>query len=168
MTEELRDIYRDLESRYVYEGRTINLTFYRDLSDDFVVKFANISFDCLLSLDEQICPRFIYEFYKTIHLDRDPSNHLLIQFVINNHRFNISLAQFAEVTSLLNQGICIYSDAWGLEELEKTIGQIPPYNSRLPAIDDIRNLIHQRTTHEKINKEGKTIYKLPNQIETNE
>ncbi|GJW44461.1 hypothetical protein Tco_0073260 [Tanacetum coccineum] len=101
------DIYRALESRYVHEGRTIDQSFYRDLSDDSVAKFTNI-------------------------------------------------------------GICIYSDAWGLDELEKTLEQIPPYNSRLPAIDDIRNLIHRRTTHEKINKEGKAIYKLLNQIETNE
>ncbi|GJR48048.1 hypothetical protein Tco_1316151 [Tanacetum coccineum] len=81
MTEELMDIYRDLESRYVHKGRTIDQSFYRDLSDDSVAKFTNIGFDCLLSLDEQICPR---------------------------------------------------------------------------------------TTHEKIDKEGKTIHKLPNQIETNE
>ncbi|GJV15796.1 hypothetical protein Tco_1361119 [Tanacetum coccineum] len=65
-------------------------------------------------------------------------------------------------------GICIYSDAWGLDELEKTLEQIEPYNSRLPALDDIRNLIHRRTVHEKIDKEGNTIHKLPNQIETNE
>ncbi|GJX16903.1 hypothetical protein Tco_0217735 [Tanacetum coccineum] len=65
-------------------------------------------------------------------------------------------------------GICIYSDACGLDELEKTLEQIEPCNSRLPALDDIRNPIHKRIVHEKIDKEGSTIYKLPNQIETNE
>ncbi|GKA88679.1 hypothetical protein Tco_0810443 [Tanacetum coccineum] len=137
MMEELRDIYRNLESRYVHEGRTIDPSFYKDLSDDSVAKFTAIGFDCLLSLDEQFCPRFIFKFYKTLHPDRDPSNHLLIQFTINNHRFNISLAQFSELIHLPNQGICIYSDAWGLDELKKTLEQIPPYNSRLLAIDDI-------------------------------
>ncbi|GJW85890.1 hypothetical protein Tco_0159035 [Tanacetum coccineum] len=137
ISDELRDIYRTLESRYVHEGRTIDPSFYNDLSDDSVAKFTIIGFDCLLSLDEQICPRFIFEFYKTLHLDRDPNNHLSIQFTINNYRFNISLAQFAELTSFPNQGICIYSDAWGLDELEKTLEQIEPYKSRLPAIDDI-------------------------------
>ncbi|GKD15302.1 hypothetical protein Tco_1199709 [Tanacetum coccineum] len=106
MSNELRDIYRTLESRYVYEGRTIDTSFNNDLSDDTVAKFTAI-------------------------------------------------------------GICIYSDAWGLNELEKTLEQIKPYNSRLPALDDIRNLIHRRTVHEKIDKEGNTIHKLPNQIETN-
>ncbi|GJR69300.1 hypothetical protein Tco_0015365 [Tanacetum coccineum] len=168
MSDSLRDIYRALESRYVHEGRTIDPSFYNDLSDDSVAKFTAIGFNCLLSLDEQICPRFIFEFYKTLKLERDSNNHFSIQFVINNHHFNLSLAQFAELTHLPNQGICIYSDAWGLDELEKTLEQIEPYNSRLPALDDIRNLIHRRTVHEKIDKEGNTIYKLPNQIETSE
>ncbi|GJY12479.1 hypothetical protein Tco_0381788 [Tanacetum coccineum] len=64
--------------------------------------------------------------------------------------------------------ICIYYDAWGLDELEKTLEQIKSYNLRLPTLDDIRNLIHRRTVHEKIDKEGNTIHKLPNQIKTNE
>ncbi|GJV25393.1 retrovirus-related pol polyprotein from transposon TNT 1-94 [Tanacetum coccineum] len=57
MSDALRDIYRTLESRYVHEGRTINTSFYKDLSDDSMAKFTPIGFDCLLSLDEQIFPR---------------------------------------------------------------------------------------------------------------
>ncbi|GJU40440.1 retrovirus-related pol polyprotein from transposon TNT 1-94 [Tanacetum coccineum] len=53
-----------------------------------------------------------------------------------------------------------------LDELEKTLEKIEPYNSRLPALDDIRNLIHRRTVNEKLDKEGNTIHKLPNQIKT--
>ncbi|GJW19815.1 hypothetical protein Tco_0027251 [Tanacetum coccineum] len=56
MSNALKDIYRTLESRYVYEGRTIDPSFYNDFSDDLVAKFTAIGFDCLLSLDEQICP----------------------------------------------------------------------------------------------------------------
>ncbi|GJT44923.1 retrovirus-related pol polyprotein from transposon TNT 1-94 [Tanacetum coccineum] len=80
--EAVKHIFRNLESRYVHEGRTIDPSFYNDFSDDSV-------------------------------------------------------------------GICIYSDSWGLDELEKNLEQIEPYNSRLPAIDDIQNLIHRRTIHEK-------------------
>ncbi|GJS92124.1 retrovirus-related pol polyprotein from transposon TNT 1-94 [Tanacetum coccineum] len=61
MPESLRDIYRTLESRYVHEGRTIDPSFYNDLSDDSVAKFTAIGFDCLLSLDKQICPRTVHE-----------------------------------------------------------------------------------------------------------
>ncbi|GJW78872.1 hypothetical protein Tco_0140554 [Tanacetum coccineum] len=169
MTEPLKDIYIALESRYVHEGRTIDQSFYRDLTDEFVAKFTNIGFDCLLSLHEKICPRFIMEFYKTLQLDKNlNNNHFHIQFLINNCPFNLSLKQFFELTSLPNQGICLYSDAWGLDELGKNIEQVPSYNSTLHALDDIRNLIHRRTIHEKVTKERETIHKLPNQIETNE
>ncbi|GJX37804.1 copia protein [Tanacetum coccineum] len=106
-----RDIYRTLKSRYVHEGRTIVPSFYNDLTDDLVAKFTAI--------------------------ERDFNNHFSIQFIINNYHFNLALAQFAKLTHLPNQGICIYSDAWGLDELEKTLEQIEPYNSHLPALDDI-------------------------------
>ncbi|GJU10468.1 hypothetical protein Tco_1132864 [Tanacetum coccineum] len=61
MSDSLRDIYRALESRYVHERITIDPYFYNDLSDDSMARFTAIGFDCLLSLDEQICPR------RTIH-----------------------------------------------------------------------------------------------------
>nr|GEY44938.1 ribosomal protein L7Ae/L30e/S12e/Gadd45 [Tanacetum cinerariifolium] len=69
---------------------------------------------------------------------------------------------------IIGKGICIYYDAWGLDELEKTFDQIEPYNSRLPTLDDIQNLIHRKIVHEKIDKEGNTIHEFPNQIKTNE
>nr|GEW80893.1 hypothetical protein [Tanacetum cinerariifolium] len=43
MSNELRDIYRNLESRYVHKGRTIDPSFYSDLSDDLVAKFTAIA-----------------------------------------------------------------------------------------------------------------------------
>nr|GEZ18887.1 hypothetical protein [Tanacetum cinerariifolium] len=56
MSNALRDIYRALKSGYVHKGRTIDPSFYNDLSDDSVAKFTAIGFDCFLSLDEEICP----------------------------------------------------------------------------------------------------------------
>ncbi|GKD31144.1 retrovirus-related pol polyprotein from transposon TNT 1-94 [Tanacetum coccineum] len=57
MSDTLGDIYSTLESRYVHERRTIDPSFYNDLSDDSMAKFTAMGFECLLSLDEQICPR---------------------------------------------------------------------------------------------------------------
>nr|GEV53618.1 hypothetical protein [Tanacetum cinerariifolium] len=57
MSNALRDIYRTLESIYVHERRTIDPSFYNDLSDDLVDKFTAIGFYCLLALDEEIFPR---------------------------------------------------------------------------------------------------------------
>nr|GEU34592.1 transposase (putative), gypsy type [Tanacetum cinerariifolium] len=146
MSEELKEIYRGLESRYVYDGRTIDTTFYQDLSQESLAKFTRIGFECLLSLDEQICTRFIMELYKTLHLDRNlDDNRLFIQLVINENEFNISLDLFAELTSLPNQGLFLYSDAWSLDQLKKNLKQILPYNSTLPSHDDIYSGLHKPT-----------------------
>ncbi|GKB66900.1 hypothetical protein Tco_0928312 [Tanacetum coccineum] len=135
MTNELKNVYRALESRYVHEGRTIDPSFYQDLNDESLAKFTNIGFDCLLSLDEKICPRLIMEFYKPLRLDRNLNdNRLFIQFDINEHLFNLSLDLFAELTSLPNQGICFYSDAWSLDHLEKTLEQISPTTQPYPLL----------------------------------
>ncbi|GJZ94409.1 hypothetical protein Tco_0666612 [Tanacetum coccineum] len=40
--EAVKRIFRTLESRYVHEGRTIDPSFYNDLSDDSVAKFTTI------------------------------------------------------------------------------------------------------------------------------
>ncbi|GJZ42674.1 hypothetical protein Tco_0589929 [Tanacetum coccineum] len=42
------------------------------------------------------------EFYKTLGLDRYEENRISITFDINGHKFNISLDQFVEMTSLPN------------------------------------------------------------------
>nr|GFA26748.1 retrovirus-related Pol polyprotein from transposon TNT 1-94 [Tanacetum cinerariifolium] len=78
MSDSCRDIFRASESRYVHDGRIINPSLYNELSDDSVTKFIDIYFNCLLSLDEQICPRFIFEFYRTLKLERDSNNHFSI------------------------------------------------------------------------------------------
>ncbi|GKB31366.1 retrovirus-related pol polyprotein from transposon TNT 1-94 [Tanacetum coccineum] len=64
-------------------------------------------------------------------------------------------------------GIYLYFDAWSLDQLERTLEQIPPYNSILPSLEDIRNGIHRRVIFEKQTKDG-IVKKHINQIETNE
>ncbi|GKF05660.1 hypothetical protein Tco_0036328, partial [Tanacetum coccineum] len=57
MSEELKEIYKALEKRYVHEGRTIDTTLYQDMTQESLEKFNRIGFECLLNLDEEICPR---------------------------------------------------------------------------------------------------------------
>ncbi|GJT66744.1 hypothetical protein Tco_1018224 [Tanacetum coccineum] len=84
-----------------------------------------------------------------------------------NIEFNISLDQFAELTSLQNQGICVYTDSWSLDALKNNLEPNPPYNSNLPPLDDIRAMTHQRVIFKKETKEG-IVHKLLYQIKTNE
>nr|GEY11803.1 hypothetical protein [Tanacetum cinerariifolium] len=150
MSEELKEIYKTLETQFVHEERAINTSFYQDIIEETLEKFNRICFECLLNLDEELCPRFIMEFYKTLRLDRySEDNRLFVTFDINGHEFNISLDQFVKLTSLPNQVICLYSDAWSLDQLEATLEQVPPYNSNLSSLEDIRYRIHQRVTFKK-------------------
>ncbi|GJR41881.1 hypothetical protein Tco_1309984 [Tanacetum coccineum] len=75
--------------------------------------------------------------------------------------------QFSEMTSLPNQGICVYTDSWSLDALKNNLEPNPPYHSNFPPLDDIRAMTHQRVIFEKETKEG-IMHKLLNQIKTNE
>ncbi|GKA72818.1 retrovirus-related pol polyprotein from transposon TNT 1-94, partial [Tanacetum coccineum] len=86
MFKELKEIYRTLETQFVHEGRAIDISFYQDFIEETLEKFNRIGFECLLNLDEELYPRFIMEFYKTLRLDRySEDNCLFITFDINGH-----------------------------------------------------------------------------------
>ncbi|GJR00513.1 hypothetical protein Tco_0523497 [Tanacetum coccineum] len=111
MFEELKEIYKTLEARFVHEGRAIDITFYQDMTKETLESINRMGFECLFELDEEICPRFVMEFYKTLRLDRYlEDNRLFMTFDINGHEFNISLDQFVELTSHPNQAILSGAD----------------------------------------------------------
>jgi hypothetical protein len=61
LTQNQVNIFKALEKRYVHEGRTIEPSFLE--GTNLCRELAIINFDCLLDIDEPICPRFILEFY---------------------------------------------------------------------------------------------------------
>ncbi|GKC19629.1 hypothetical protein Tco_1021779 [Tanacetum coccineum] len=101
MPELLRDIYRTLESRYVYKGSTIDPYFYNDLSDDSMAKFTDIGFDCLLSLDEQICPRRMYFFRD--RQDKVVPYGMILTRLFKNLKANMAQGSFDERKSKRTQ-----------------------------------------------------------------
>ncbi|GKB88722.1 hypothetical protein Tco_0960994 [Tanacetum coccineum] len=60
MTEQLKDVYRALESRYVHEGRTIDPSFYQDLNDKSLAKSTNIESERTFNLAYFIIMRMYY------------------------------------------------------------------------------------------------------------
>nr|GEV20138.1 hypothetical protein [Tanacetum cinerariifolium] len=93
MPELLWDIYRTLESRYVYERRTIDPSFYNDLSDNSVAMFIAVGFDCLLSLDEQFVLEnrqpfnLAYFIIRRMYFFRDRQDKVLSYVMILTHLF---------------------------------------------------------------------------------
>nr|GEU42965.1 hypothetical protein [Tanacetum cinerariifolium] len=60
-----REVYKSLISRLIHKGRVINSTFLDD-QPNLRSTFAAIGFDCLLNIDEKICPIFVLQFYKIV------------------------------------------------------------------------------------------------------
>ena len=57
LTQTQIDVFKALEKWYVHEDRTIDPSFLE--STNLYTELATINFECLLEIDEPICPRFI-------------------------------------------------------------------------------------------------------------
>ncbi|GJZ85386.1 hypothetical protein Tco_0650725 [Tanacetum coccineum] len=71
----IKEKLRDLESRYIHEGRVVfdnfaDLNYVRSL-------FHFVEFECLLEINEQICPRFILEFYSQYRVSYSDEGQIL-------------------------------------------------------------------------------------------
>ncbi|GJU76972.1 hypothetical protein Tco_1274042 [Tanacetum coccineum] len=62
-----REVYRSLVSRLIHKGLVIDSTFLDD-QPNLRPAFAAIGFDCLLNINEKICPIFMLQFYKSVRL----------------------------------------------------------------------------------------------------
>ncbi|GJX66419.1 copia protein [Tanacetum coccineum] len=93
----IKEKLKDLESRYIHEGRVVfdnfaDLNYVRPL-------FHFVEFECLLEINEQICPRFILEFYS---------------------QYRVSYS---------DEGACVFTDRWRLNELAYGIPSDGPYQT---------------------------------------
>nr|GEU77505.1 reverse transcriptase domain-containing protein [Tanacetum cinerariifolium] len=110
----------------------------------------------MLSMEKHLKP--IPDGEETLALERDSRSKLNKDSVKNDtvcngkasNGFRKEREQYIKIQDLKAKlqdkniaiSICMYSDAWGLDELEKTLEQIEPYNAHLLALDDIRNRDH--------------------------
>ncbi|GJV46439.1 hypothetical protein Tco_1430975, partial [Tanacetum coccineum] len=111
----IKEKLRDLESRYIHKGRVVfdnfaDLNYVRSL-------FHFVEFECLLEINEQICPRFILEFYSQYRVSYSDGGQMFIEFVIQNQFFLYSLEEFALILDVPCEGACDFTDRWRLDEL---------------------------------------------------
>ncbi|GJR16094.1 hypothetical protein Tco_0798746 [Tanacetum coccineum] len=131
----IKEKLRDLESRYIHEGRVVfdnfaDLNYVRSL-------FHFVEFECLLEISEQICPRFILEFYSEYRVSYSDEGQIFIEFVIQNQFFSYSLEEFALILDVPYEGVCVFTDKWRLDELAYGVPSDGPYQTNLPSIEDI-------------------------------
>ncbi|GJW89623.1 hypothetical protein Tco_0167176 [Tanacetum coccineum] len=105
--------------------------------------FSHIRFDCLLEIDEQICPHFILEFYSQYHLDYSDEGQMLIQFVIQNNFFSYTLEEFGQILGIPYKGACVFTDKWSLDDLRYSVPSDGPHQTNPPCPDDIKNYIQE-------------------------
>ncbi|GKC65489.1 hypothetical protein Tco_1098087 [Tanacetum coccineum] len=137
---------RNLESRCIHKGRVVfenfaNLNYVRSL-------FSFVEFECLLEINDQICPRFILEFYSQYQLNYSDEGQMFIEFVIQNQFFSYSLEEFAQILDIPYEGACVFTNKWSLDELAYGVPTDGPYQTNPHSPDDIISSI-------QINREGK-------------
>ena len=160
------NIFKALEKRYVHEGRTIDPSFLE--GTNIPAEFEAINFDYLLDINEQICPRFILEFYASVHLTSDDFGRMHVNFSASGHRFTFSLDEFAHILGVPNRGTCLYSDKHSLSALDVLEDRIDPYNTPLVSKDVLRDHLFVRTTTTRRTRTGNEVLKDPYGMELNE
>ena len=103
-----RKAFKLLERRLFHEGRVVDPSFLANT--DIREVFGTIGFDCLLDINEQICPVFVLEFYKTMGIIRNDNGSISIEFTINGHEFTLSLEEFGRIIGVPYDGVCMYSN----------------------------------------------------------
>ncbi|GJV23986.1 hypothetical protein Tco_1376681 [Tanacetum coccineum] len=142
----IREKLRNLEQHYIHEGRVVfdnftDLNYVRSL-------FKFIVFECLLEINEQVCPRFILEFYNQYHLSYSDEGEMFVEFVIQNQLFSYSLENFAQILGVPCEGACVFTDRWRLDELAYGVPSDDGQVRRIHHEEEIDVLEYQVLTHE--------------------
>ncbi|GJY75732.1 hypothetical protein Tco_0480848 [Tanacetum coccineum] len=124
LNEQEKEIYKILEGRFFHEGRVIDPSYLED-QPNLRQTFVDIKFDCLLDINEQICPMFILEFYKSVRLIRNLNGILSIAFIIRNVEISLRLEEFARILHVPCQGVCVFTPDWAISSLPNGVDSNP-------------------------------------------
>ncbi|GJT61968.1 retrovirus-related pol polyprotein from transposon TNT 1-94 [Tanacetum coccineum] len=142
----------DLSKNPVQHSRTKHIEIRHHFLRDNVQKghisikksmFSHIDFDCLLEINEQICPRFILEFYSQYHLEFSDEGQILVQFVIQNNFFSYTLEEFGQILGIPHTGACVFTDKWSLDDLQYSVPSSGLYQTDPPCPDEIKIYVQE-------------------------
>ncbi|GKC26684.1 hypothetical protein Tco_1033978 [Tanacetum coccineum] len=131
-----RDIYKSLVYRLFHEGRVVLPDFLED-EPNLRPTFRAIGFDCLLDIDEQICPVFVLQFYKSFRLIRNLNGTICVRFTIDNVETILTLENFAQILRIPCEGVCLYSHEWSFSSLQRSLDPHPnlyPHPTKEPSL----------------------------------
>ncbi|GJZ64908.1 hypothetical protein Tco_0621604 [Tanacetum coccineum] len=148
-------MFINLKSRCIQELQV----FYPDFDDLVYVgpMFSHIGFDCLLKINEQICPRFILEFDSLYRVNYTSEGQMLIKFVIQNQFFSYTLEEFGQIIGIPVEGECSFTDKWSLDDLLFSVPKDGPNQTNPPYPNGIKNYVQEereglvtRIRHDKV------------------
>ncbi|GJW84456.1 hypothetical protein Tco_0157601 [Tanacetum coccineum] len=132
-------------------------------------KFESIGFDCLLDINEQIVPRFVLEFYCQLTFTYNPESQFVVNFVIQNKSFSLTLEEFGQILKIPFKGQASNTEMWSLDHLSVSVPSRGLYKTKPPSPRVIKSLIQvPRQGQETRTKNKKTIVVGENEILTRE
>ncbi|GJX91564.1 hypothetical protein Tco_0344890 [Tanacetum coccineum] len=121
-------------------------------------KFESIGFDCLLDINEQIVPHFVLEFYCQLSFTNNPNSQFVVNFVIQNKPFSLTLEEFGQILKIPFKGQASTTEMWSLDHLSVSVPSKGLYKTKPPSPRVIKSLIQiPRQGQETRTKNKKTI-----------
>ena len=143
---------KPFELGHVHEGRMVDPLYPN--KERIERGFHFIGFDCLLNINEPICPRFILEFYSSVNIKRDQNYIIHLKCKIGHYNVHVSLKQFAQILELPSNGQCAYSEKFDLNSLLENREDEGPYRTYVPSsakiiesICQTSNTLHPNKIH---------------------
>ncbi|GJZ80284.1 hypothetical protein Tco_0645278 [Tanacetum coccineum] len=138
-----REVYKSLVNRLFHEGRVVLPNFLED-EPNLRNIFAAIGFDCLLDINEQICPVFVLQFYKSVRFIRNLNGTLSIAFIIDNVETTLTLENFAQILKIPCEGVCMYTSEWPISSI---LRHYDPHPNLYPPPHEDPTLIRDALFH---------------------
>ncbi|GJV72779.1 hypothetical protein Tco_1492774 [Tanacetum coccineum] len=157
----------NLENRYLREGRVVSPNLKN--MNHIRAKFELIGFDYLLDIKEQIVPCFVLEFYCQLTFTNNPKGQFVVNFVIQNKSFSLTLEEFSQILKIPFKGQASTTEMWSLDHLSVSVPSKGLYKTKPPSPRVIKSLIQvPRQGQETRTKNKKIIVVGENKILTQE
>nr|GEW59974.1 retrovirus-related Pol polyprotein from transposon TNT 1-94 [Tanacetum cinerariifolium] len=162
----LLNTMENLEKWYFHEGRAVSLNF--ENMSHIRAKFESIGFDFLLNINKQIVPRVVLEFYCQLMFTYNPEGQFVVNFIIQNKSFSLTLEEFGQILKIPFKGQASFTEIWSLDHLSFSVPSRGLYITKPASLRVIKTLIQTRQGQETLTKNKKTIVVGENKILTRE
>ncbi|GJW60408.1 retrovirus-related pol polyprotein from transposon TNT 1-94 [Tanacetum coccineum] len=131
--------------------------------------FESIWLDYLLDINEQIIPHFVLEFYCQLTFNYNPEGQFIVNFVIQNKSFSLTLEEFGQILKIPFKGQASNTEMWSLDHLSVSVPSRGLYKTKPLSPRVIKSFIQvPRQGQETRTKNKKTVVIGENEILTRE